>query len=132
MRRKEGLCTCQDGYEGLPYERMRCSNSCSGHGTCEYIADVAKDASKAYLYYYSHGLLGCGQSARVQLRRRLRRLGLVPGVPEGRRSPDEGRGQDIAYHDAAAGPEGAERDSDLNTHTNSGVAGLTGSSLVDR
>merc|ERR1719428_67782 len=41
--RKSGECECFDGYEGAFCQRASCPNDCSGHGTCETIAELAAD-----------------------------------------------------------------------------------------
>jgi len=38
--RKSGECECFDGYEGSACQRTTCPNDCSGHGTCETIAEL--------------------------------------------------------------------------------------------
>ena len=45
--RKTGECQCDDGYTGAGCRRTTCPNDCGGHGTCETIAELAGDASKA-------------------------------------------------------------------------------------
>jgi len=39
--RKTGECKCFDGYEGKGCQRTSCPNECSGHGTCEFIDELA-------------------------------------------------------------------------------------------
>lgn len=40
--RKTGQCKCYDGYEGKACRRSSCPNDCSGHGTCEFIEELAE------------------------------------------------------------------------------------------
>jgi hypothetical protein len=40
--RAEGVCQCFDGYSGSACGRKSCPNSCSGHGTCESIKELAE------------------------------------------------------------------------------------------
>lgn len=43
--RKSGECQCFEGYEGEGCERSSCPDDCSGHGTCESMAELASDPS---------------------------------------------------------------------------------------
>ena len=59
--RKSGGCDCFPGYEGKACARQSCPNDCSGHGTCEYMQDLAFGI--VYNEYYdgsSHALSGLG------------------------------------------------------------------------
>jgi len=46
--RKTGECTCNDGFTGDACRYAACPNGCSGHGTCEYISEIATDGSIQY------------------------------------------------------------------------------------
>jgi len=53
--RKTGECTCYDGFTGDACRYSACPNSCSGHGTCEYISEIAKDTTIQYGSYDDRG-----------------------------------------------------------------------------
>ena len=46
--RKTGECTCNDGFTGDACRYAACPNDCNGHGTCEFISELAVDGSIQY------------------------------------------------------------------------------------
>ena len=62
--RSTGSCECFDGYDGTACQRASCSNDCSGHGTCETIADLAKDSfNNIYALWDKDATMGCNCDA---------------------------------------------------------------------
>jgi hypothetical protein len=58
--RKSGECECFDGYEGSFCQRAACPNACSGHGTCETIAELAEDEfDNIYALWDKDMTMGC-------------------------------------------------------------------------
>jgi hypothetical protein len=58
--RKTGECECFDGYDGTACQRASCPNDCSGHGTCETIAELAYDNFKnVYALWDADKTMGC-------------------------------------------------------------------------
>jgi hypothetical protein len=62
--RKTGECECFDGYDGAACQRASCPNSCSGHGTCETIAELAyDDFANVYALWDADKTMGCACDA---------------------------------------------------------------------
>jgi len=62
--RKTGECECFDGYDGSGCQRASCPNDCSGHGTCETIAELAADEfSNVYALWDKDSTMGCACDA---------------------------------------------------------------------
>jgi hypothetical protein len=62
--RKSGDCECFDGYEGSSCQRASCPNDCSGHGTCETIAELAEDEfDNVYALWDKDMTMGCACDA---------------------------------------------------------------------
>merc|ERR1711988_1719946 len=58
--RKSGECEGFDGYEGSYCQRASCPNDCSGHGTCETIAELAEDEyGNIYALWDADITMGC-------------------------------------------------------------------------
>lgn len=61
--RKKGTCSCYDGYDGAACQRASCPGfpkSCSGHGVCKSIQQLAKaDNENIYELWDRHATMGC-------------------------------------------------------------------------
>lgn len=62
--RSTGLCKCYDGYDGVACQRASCPNSCSGHGVCKTIRQLAtEDHNNVYELWDKHSTMGCSCDA---------------------------------------------------------------------
>lgn len=62
--RQTGTCACFEGYDGSACQRASCPSNadgvCSGHGTCETIAEIAKrDYDNYYQLWDADATMGC-------------------------------------------------------------------------
>jgi len=61
--REEGVCECFEGYDGAACQRASCPgypNSCSGHGVCKSIRQLANaDGGNVYELWDRHSTMGC-------------------------------------------------------------------------
>lgn len=66
--RTTGTCVCDVGFTGSGCRRMSCPQSCNGHGTCEFIEEMAVDvedkriagsASNTYAIWDQEKIMGC-------------------------------------------------------------------------
>lgn len=58
--RNTGECSCYDGYDGVACQRAACPNSCSGHGVCKTISQLAAaDTGNAYKLWDQDATMGC-------------------------------------------------------------------------
>jgi len=58
--RTTGECKCFDGYDGVACQRASCPNSCSGHGVCKNIRQLAAaDNGNIYKLWDKQSTMGC-------------------------------------------------------------------------
>jgi len=58
--RTTGDCECFDGYDGAACQRASCANDCSGHGTCQSIAQIADNYfGNVYAFWDKKATRGC-------------------------------------------------------------------------
>lgn len=58
--RTTGTCACYPGYEGVACQRASCPNSCSGHGVCQTISQLAEGAyGVPYKLWDKKSTMGC-------------------------------------------------------------------------
>jgi len=65
--RENGVCVCYEGYDGVACQRASCpgypENTCSGHGTCQTISQLAKNEGNHYYLWDQASTMGCNCDA---------------------------------------------------------------------
>lgn len=66
--REKGVCECDDPFTGSGCRRLGCPSDCSGHGTCEFIEELAADGyhkriggafGRKYTLWDEEKIMGC-------------------------------------------------------------------------